>query len=183
MQRLTLCKGMRVYMFAFLRLMLNSNTSNPSLCFLTGDTMSLLPNLSYQSSFVCHLCMLPSLYCHYISVESYQTSSATRSILNTHFSSFTNVDFVSLPVFVCARVLVRAQRDNERRAASAQHSRAQPPPGRDLPDLVSVPAGDAAVQAAEPRQGTDCEEEKHLTVTSAYFSSSHAQHRAAPHIC
>lgn len=46
------------------------------------------------------------------------------------------------------------QRNNDGRAAPAQRPRAQPPPGRELPDLLPVPAGDAAVQTTEPRQGT-----------------------------
>lgn len=45
------------------------------------------------------------------------------------------------------------QRNNDGRAAPAQHPRAQPPPGWELPDLLPVSAGDAAVQTTEPRQG------------------------------
>lgn len=57
-------------------------------------------------------------------------------------------------VNLCLSLAICLQRDAERGAASAQHSRAQPPPGRELPDLLPLPAGDAAVQTAEPRKGT-----------------------------
>lgn len=80
--------------------------------------------------------------------------------LTLHHSSSFKYSLKNLKVYISVlykwsvRLLVCTQWDDERRAASAQHSWAQPPPGWKLPDLLPVPAGDAAVQTTEPWQGT-----------------------------
>lgn len=59
---------------------------------------------------------------------------------------------------VCVHISSCSQWSCKCGAASAQRSWAQSPPGRELPDLLPLPAGDAAVQTTEPRQGTQWEQ-------------------------
>lgn len=47
------------------------------------------------------------------------------------------------------------QREHERPAEAAERGRAEPPPGRELPDLQPLRPGDASVQTPESRQGDD----------------------------
>lgn len=120
-------------------------------------------NRRLPPSFVCricvHLCASPSLHCHYMTTESTGNPiSAVWGTFKYRFPFFTSPNSVlssSVCLFVCVcGFCFCIQRNNEHGAASAQHSWAQPPPGWELPDLLPVLAGDAAVQTPKPWQGT-----------------------------
>lgn len=94
---------------------------------------------SYQCSMVFFIGVyLCALHCLVIHEESHSTSFWVISQVLS--------DCVCVPIWIQWHI--------ERGAATPQCSWAQPPPGRKLPDLLPVPAGDAAVQTAEPWKGT-----------------------------